>query len=195
MRRAAGTETPRIGLHFVLTNRNHETLTDMVELAHAIGAHRVEFDALVAYRPEQLALKLSPRDLDRVPELASHALDRAQELGVSTTLQRFMDPSALERGERPPPIPDAPGLAGAPCLKAWHYLVVQADGRTSPCCVLAGQGGDASERPLDTLWHSDPFLTRVRKGMLNKAPLDRCRECSRNILDHEAHIRSLLPRA
>ena len=191
-KRRAGLVLPRLALHVVVTRTNFHLLTDMVRLAHALGAFRVDFDALIAYKPEQQALKLSPAEAAKLPEIAAAALRLAEELGIATTLARFLDPATLARGDTAVPIPEEPGLAGAPCLKAWHYLVVQADGRTSPCCVLAGEGGSAREQPLAAIWERDPFLLGVREGMLEKRPLPRCRECSWNILGHEAHIRSFL---
>ena len=83
-------------------------------------------------------------------------------------------------------------LKGAPCLKAWHHLVIQADGRSSPCCVLAGQGGQAKNTALHTLWTSDAFLEDIRKNMRLQQPTARCTECSWNILMHEANIRAEL---
>ena len=190
--RRRGLDRPRIAVHTVITNLNYSSLKDIVRLASALGAGRVDFDALIAYRPEQLALKLSAEQAAALPEIAALALEEARRLGVVTTLGNFLDPRALDRGTAGPDLPEAPGLAGAPCLKAWHYLVVAADGRTSPCCVLAGMGGSAAEQSLETIWESDPFLGTVRRGMLDKRPLDRCRECSPNILAHEAHIRAAL---
>ncbi|MCB9795182.1 MAG: radical SAM protein [Alphaproteobacteria bacterium] len=198
-----GQDTPRLALHFVLTNQNHRTLPDMVRLAHALGAFRVDFDGLIAYRPEQQALALRPEQAAEVPEIAARALRDADELGIVTTLERFLDPAALRRGEALPEAPAAPeprpgdgplvaDLRGAPCLKAWHYLVVQADGRTSPCCVLAGEGESVAERSLAEVWTEGAFLERVRAGMRAGAPLPRCRECSPNILGHERAIRERL---
>jgi hypothetical protein len=69
---------------------------------------------------------------------------------------------------------------------------VQSDGRTSPCCVLAGEGESISETSMVELWANSPFLNRVREGMISGNPLPRCRECSSNILAHEAVIRSHL---
>lgn len=194
LRRKARQETPRVALHFVLTNRNWRTLPDMVRLGRALGAFRIDFDALIAYRPEQVALRLSPEQARRLPDVAAEALDLARRYGIATTLEHFLDPGRIDRGATQVPLPSEPGLSGAPCLKAWHYLVVQADGRTSPCCVLAGHGGSVRTQSLARLWTHDPFLKRVREGMLRKAPLDRCRECSWNILGHEAAIRAHLPR-
>lgn len=191
-RRRRGLDQPRLALHTVITNLNYQTLSDIVRLASALGAGRVDFDALIAYRSEQLALKLDEAQAAALPGFAARALDEARRLGVVTTLERFLDPATLARGETRVEIPAEPGLAGAPCLKAWHYLVVQADGRSSPCCVLAGEGGSAADQPLERLWREDPFLNAVRSGMLDKRPLPRCRECSQNILAHEAHIRAAL---
>lgn len=191
-KRRLGLERPRIALHTVLTNLNYRSLSEIVRLASALGAFRLDLDALIAYRPEQQALRLSPEQAAELPALAAAALRVADELGLVTTLERFLDPATLARGETRVEIPAAPGLAGAPCLKAWHYLVVQADGRVSPCCVLAGEGGSAADQPLEQVWREDPFLQSVRAGMLSKRPLERCRECSWNILAHEAHIRSFM---
>ncbi|MEC7947678.1 MAG: SPASM domain-containing protein, partial [Myxococcota bacterium] len=186
-------DAPRIALHFVLMNQNWRTLPDMIRLADSLGAFRVDFDTLIAYTPEQQALRLSADEQARVPEVAAEARALADMYGIATTLDHFLQPERLERGSVPPAAPNRPGLHGAPCLKAWHYLVVQADGRTSPCCVLAGEGGSVADQPLATAWAEDPFMLRVRSGMAEGQPLDRCRECSWNILGHEALIRDHLP--
>jgi MoaA/NifB/PqqE/SkfB family radical SAM enzyme len=192
-KRRAGLATPRIALHFVMTRENWRTLPDMVRLAHAVGAFRVDFDALIAYTPDQQALRLTDEERAAVPAVARAAMAVADDLGIATTLAHFLEPDRLDRGHTRPTAPDLPGLRGAPCLKAWHYLVVQADGRTSPCCVLAGEGGSVRDTPLAEAWRADPFLARVRAGMLAGSPLPRCRECSWNILGHEALIRDHLP--
>jgi len=193
LKKSRGLTKPRIALHFVLTKHNYTSLSDMLRLAAALGAFRVDFDALIAYREEQKAFDLSEEQKLEVPAIAAEALCLAETLGIQTTLASFLQTENLSRGEREIPLPKGEtGLKGAPCLKAWHYLVVQADGRTSPCCVLAGEGESLSETPLEKLWTESPFLESVREGMLNGQPLPRCRECSGNILAHEAVIRSHL---
>ena len=187
-----GLTHPKIALHFVLTNKNHHTLLDMVNLAHAVGAFRVDFDALIAYTPEQQALALTDKQRNEVPGLVKKAIQRAAELGIQTTLENFLSPQKLDRGNTRLETPAGVGFSAAPCLKAWHYLVVQADGKTSPCCVLAGEGGSVANQSVESLWRDDPFLNRVRTGMLRGTPLKRCSECSWNILQHEAEIRKHL---
>jgi hypothetical protein len=57
---------------------------------------------------------------------------------------------------------------------------------------LAGEGESVRDTDLATLWKDSPFLNKVREGMISGKPMARCRECSGNILAHEAVIRSHL---
>lgn len=210
LRDRRGLDHPRIALHFVLTRANFHSLEDMVHLGHTTGAFRIDFDALIAYQPEQLALVLEPHEQAQVPELARRALALADSLGIATTLEHFLDTRNLERGQRADTSDEAPPqrvapprttqveggmleqLRSAPCLKAWHYIVVQADGRTSPCCVLAGQGESVAERSLVEVWQGGDFLEEIRHAMLAGTPPARCGECSANILAHEHVVRGLV---
>ena len=153
---------------------------------------RVDFDALIAYRPEQKALELSASQQTELAQIASQAKKLAQEFSIQTTLDNFIQNEHTVRGTQAPPAGEREGLAGAPCLKAWHHLVVQADGLTSPCCVLAGQGGSIRNQSVEQLWNNDEFLEQIREAMIKHQPLARCKECSWNILSHEREIRKYL---
>ncbi|MFH1466685.1 MAG: radical SAM protein [Pseudomonadota bacterium] len=108
LRDAQGAELPRIALHFVLTRPNLHTLEETVRLGHTLGAFRIDFDALIAYRPEQLALALPPEERAEVPALAERALALAERLGIATTLAHFLEAGALQRGQRPITAPPGP---------------------------------------------------------------------------------------
>lgn len=191
LRDAAGRAAPRLALHAVVTRENVGELAGIVRLAAALGAPRVDFDALVAYTPEQRALSLSAEQAAALPALAAAALAEAEHLGVATTLARFARPDTLARGARLPEKGDGDGVAAAPCLKAWHWLAVQHDGRTSPCCVLAGEGESVAERPVAEVWEG-PYLEAIRAGMRAGRPTGRCAECSENILAAERELRARL---
>jgi len=194
MRRRAQLPKPLIALHFVITNQNYQQLSGMIDLAQAVGAYRVDFDALIAYRPEQEVLQLSPHQQTELVALAQEAQAAAKQANITTTLANFMAIDSGVRGKNLPKSGTQTGLAGAPCLKAWHHLVIQANGASSPCCVLAGQGGSAATQPLQTVWLQDQFMQTVRQQMAKHRPLNRCRECSANILKNEVVIRQHLAR-
>ena len=196
-KRKRGLEKPELVIHTVLTNQNSDRLPEFFHLANAIGVSRVDIDELIAYRPEQKKLQLSQAQRQRLPKVAQTAIDTADYYGINHRLEQYANALPTGRGngfldhraEQKSPVGT---LKGAPCLKAWHHLVVQADGRTSPCCVLAGEGGHAQEKPLKKVWETDEFLINIRTQMRNQQPTKRCAECSWNILMHEANIRSEL---
>ena len=130
-----------------------------------------------------------------------HLVKRATELNIETTLEQYLSTNIRIRGQdTPAAIGDLSlkkGLDGAPCLKPFYHLTLTADGKISPCCVLAGEGSrllDLQQVSLKALWNEDVFLQLLRKRMIEQNPIDRCRECSNNILNHEAYIRSHFPK-
>jgi MoaA/NifB/PqqE/SkfB family radical SAM enzyme len=200
-----------LAIHTVVNNKNYHEIPQIVDLAHAVGAQRVDFDDLIAYTPEQRSLILSQNQRQELQVLAQQGLSIAQKYGVATTLAQYTSKNRRLRGKDAPisignPIKDSKreysniGLEGAPCLKPFYHLTLAADGTSSPCCVLASQGGSIRQNisenktsSLQHLWYQDPFLQNLRAKMIAHNPIDRCKECSNNILDHEAYIRSHFP--
>jgi MoaA/NifB/PqqE/SkfB family radical SAM enzyme len=192
-REAAGARAPVVALHTVLVRENVDELAAIVRLAAALGAERVELDALVAYRPEQARHQLGPAERDRLPQRLREGLAESARLGIATTYARLLDPQATERGAHLPKAAAAAGLAGAPCLKPWHHLVIAADGRIAPCCVRAGEGEPVTGSLAD-LWAQSPYLRQLRATLHAGRAEGRCAECSANILAHEHNIRDALAR-
>ncbi len=188
-----GLAAPRIVIHSVLTRCNVDELAELARLAAAVGAERVELDALVAYRPEQLALQLGPAERARLPERVAEGLAAAREVGVATNYARFVDGRVTERGQHAPRGGAGEGFGAAPCLKPFHHLAVTADGHLSPCCVLAGEGESLRDKPVAEAWSTSAYLSRLRAGMLRGVATGRCAECSENILVHERAIRARIP--
>ena len=191
----------RLAIHTVITNRNYFEIPQIVELAYAVGAQRVDFDDLISYTPEQKKLELSQIQRKELRRLAQVGLKKANELKIETTLDQYLLRDTRIRGKDAPSTEKKSskgnGLESAPCLKPFYHLTLTADGKISPCCVLAGQGSrlfDMQQPSLKKLWYDDDFLQLLRKRMIDQNPIDRCRECSNNILNHESYIRSHFPK-
>ncbi len=187
-----GLDRPRIAIHTVLTRLNLREIPAILRLAAALGAWRVDVDALIAYRPEQLALALSPADHADLPAIIDAGVAEAARLGIQTSLANLRAARALRRGVEAPSSGAGTGLAAAPCLRPWHHLVLQADGRSAPCCVRTGEG-PAPHNGIASLWRESPALASLRAELLAGRAPGRCAECSENILQHERGIRVLLP--
>jgi MoaA/NifB/PqqE/SkfB family radical SAM enzyme len=189
-----GLERPRLVMHFVVTNTNAHTLGDMLRLASGLGVRRVDFDALVTWTDTQRRLALDGAGRALLQEEARRAEVLALELGIESSVGHLRAAETLRRGERklPEGLPLLPVVGRAPCLKAWHDLVVQPDGRSSPCCVLAGIGASVRHASLAEVWFRGASLREIRASMREGKPLARCVECSTNILAHEEAIRAAM---
>tara|TARA_B100000029_G_scaffold51850_2_gene47161 strand:- start:328 stop:1440 length:1113 start_codon:yes stop_codon:yes gene_type:complete len=186
-------DAPKMLVHAVVTNKNYRMFADMVRFAHAAGAYRVNFDYIIAYRPEQHALKLNERERAEVPEYVREALAVADELGMETTLEHFLHPGTMDRGEMTFPQEGAKDAAHAPCLNPWYYLVVHPDGKTSPCCVISGTGENAGDGLRDVwLGQENTYFGDLRSSMEQKVMTDLCRNCSQAIISRNDYIREYL---
>ncbi|MBJ93791.1 MAG: hypothetical protein CMP23_04865 [Rickettsiales bacterium] len=186
-------DAPRMLIHAVVTNKNYRMFSDMVRFAHALGCYRVNFDYIIAYRPEQHALKLNEAERAQVPALAREAIKLAEQLGLETTLDHFLHESTMDRGEMVFDQSGPEDVAHAPCLNPWYYLVVQPDGSTSPCCVITGTGNNVREG-LGEVWRSrdGSYFGDLRRNMQAKVMTDLCRNCSQSIIARNDYIREHL---
>ena len=194
-RRLSGGGLPRVLIHAVLTCKNVRGLTRLVELTAALGAYRLNVDILIAYRPEQRALQLTDTDLDLLPELAAQAIAAAEQLGIETNIEQLTDPRSTQRGEMTLPDDGPRTVRHAPCLNPWYYLVVDAAGSASPCCVITATGEDVRGPGLRETWENGPLFTKLRTSMIHKQPPGRCRECSLSMISRNDELRKLIDEA
>ncbi len=186
-------DAPRMLIHAVVTNKNHRMFAAMVRFAAAVGAFRVNFDYIIAYRPEQHALKLDEDERAEIPAHAREGLAEAERLGIQTTLEHFLDTRTMDRGAMTFDAPGPKDAAHAPCLNPWYYLVVHPDGKTSPCCVIPGIG-DAATDGIKPVWLGEDgtFFGDLRSSMIDKEMTDLCRNCSVSIISRNDYIRDSL---
>lgn len=185
----ANTDCPKIVFHWVITNQNFREIPAAVKLAKSLGVARIDFDGLIAYTPEQTALILNQKEQREFQDIVHLGIQLSNRLGVQTTLANHVHSS---RGTAAPPSGSKPGLLGAPCYKPWHHLTIQADGRTSPCCVLVGEGESVRGSSLSDFWGQSAYLNGMRESMIAHTPPKRCQECSPNILSQECAIQKAM---
>lgn len=192
LKRERGLTSPRMLIHTVVTNKNFRLLPRMVEQAWAVGCFRVNFDYIIAYRPEQSALNLDDDERVEIREYALRGIEVAKRLGIETTLEQFLDVRTMERGRMAFERVGPDDVAHAPCLNPWYYLVVHPTGRVSPCCVIAGPGEDVREAGLAATWERGKYFTDLRGSMRKKVMTDLCRNCSQHIIARNDYIREHL---
>ena len=185
-----GVSKPTLVFHWVITNENLHEIPSLLQLADNLGVERIDFDTLIAYKPEQERLSLSDTERRTLKAMASDICRSQSPNTVSHNLSQFIT-TVENRGTTLPSSGSKSGLLGAPCYKPWHHLTIQANGRTSPCCVLAGSGEVITE-DLQSFWRENRYFQEMRQSMVNHRPPSRCAECSRNILQQEKLIQEAL---
>lgn len=185
---------PRMLIHTVVTRLNYTQLADIVTLAHRLGCFRVNFDALVPYRPEQLALAMTPEDRAAIPHFAEAGLAVAEKLGMETTLSQFLTSRALDRGHMQFHSDPQEDLLNSPCLNPWHHIVVHHNGKVSPCCVIPAEEhcDDVRLRSLREVWFQGKTFTGLREDFLKKQLTRHCPNCSLSIISQNDTVRSFM---
>lgn len=204
LKKETGKDTPRLLFHTVITNKNHTQIPEIVDLAASLGCFRVNFDAIVAYRPEQEILNLNAVHRQALAKSAEAGLKRAERHGLATTLEQFVDrgpapdgalsqgQSALDRGNMKFDLSGPTGdVLGSPCLNPWHHIVVHHNGRVSPCCVIPAEDSadSAGEMSLKELWFKGPYFTGLRAKFEDKLLTRHCPNCSMAIIGQNDVIR------
>lgn len=188
---AAGALLPRVLIHTVITRLNYTQISDILRLAHSLGCFRVNFDALIPYRPEQEALAMRPEERAALPALAEAGLVLAERLGLETSLHQFLTARALDRGRMTFPTLPTQDLENAPCLNPWHHIVIHHNGRVSPCCVIPGEdhADSVAQRSLAEVWFDGPFFRGLREHFMAKQLTRHCPSCSMSIIGQNDVIR------
>ncbi len=192
LRRLADADLPRILVHSVLTRHNADQLERLVALAGALGAYRINVDALIAYRPEQRDLLLSDDQRGALAGQVARAVEAAERLGIEHSLEQLVERRTTERGEMELPRTGPDDIAHAPCLNPWYYMVVDAGGFVSPCCVITDTGEDVRAAGLRASWEQGRVLGELRDRMLHKDAPARCQECSVAMISRNEELRRIL---
>ena len=172
--RAAATAGMAAGVRVTLQRANFQQLTELVDLAHALGAQRVSFLAVDVANPHAFARREGPQfDLALRPEDLPHferrlrALerDRAERFRsgfiaespqkLRRILQYFTAVCAL--GSYPPVRCNAPEFSA----------VIDASGRAHPCFFIAGPAGARALDDLEETLNGEEMIslrTQIRAG-------------------------------
>ena len=193
-----GTEGPLIAFNTVLSRRNVDHLTDMIELAARYGVDMVNFEPITVHSPLGEALSLGPSELGRLPEQAGKAARAAERLGVVTNVAHYtegdlaanantMDQVIRRDGSEETGLsePEAREEAGPAeedylslvCYEPWYHLVIKVDGQAGPCCIYDEAGVNVKDNSLREIWLGGHFR-RIREAIRSRRLPRYCAICN-----------------
>ena len=187
---AGGSDLPRITVTTVLSGLNLRQMPDLVELAADQGAAEITFQSLKDMSPLCGELHVLPEDRDTLDAAAAEALRRAAARGLMTNAGNFRQSTVvdaighLDRVMRADVHELADPVLGAHCFVPWTTMVVQVNGRVSPCWEWDGpELGNVGDQDLSAIWHGGVFADWRRTFGEQTVP-DHCAQCCLGFLDH-----------
>lgn len=207
-KRAARAHSPFIGVTSVLTNRNHDRIPEMVELAARLGAQVFTLTPLVVHHEEGEWLKLKKKDWN----LFLSSLGKAQRVASShcleTNLWDFSSPEFVrdandrrnhllrEGGEdgkgagcQPQAGRGGVDFSNAACYEPWTTLVVHPDGYVNPC-ERGAKVTHIGERSLAEVWREDRHLLAMREKFLRGELPQDCAKCCGPLVSATLELRA-----
>ncbi len=149
--------TPLIHLQFILMRQNMHQRKDMIEIGRRLGADRLSFKTVQVTDYEGGADFL-PDD----PEITRYA-GRTDSGKYITRKRKFF--------------PDE-------CLRLWYSIVINSDGRVSPCCFDKDGDyalGNLIDEDFESLWRGENYQD-FRQHLLNsRYDLDMCNDCTEGL--------------
>jgi MoaA/NifB/PqqE/SkfB family radical SAM enzyme len=191
-----GRSMPELVIYATVTNLTYDKVDQFVELAASIGSGvKVFLSALIIEKGGSLELGLNPEQKAGFPEMVHRGLRRAEELGVETNFQRYLDVELIEDGTnmhrkyRPA---ERVGLAGAMCYEPWLTAAIMPDGQLGPCCAFYDPKSlSIKDLTLEQVW-TGPYMQRVREGMFDGKPPAYCVRCPSNLYADKEAMRVIL---
>jgi len=159
---------------FCAMRRNITQLLDYVELAHRVGARRIQVNYLMVTDPKhKLEKECMYFNQDEYDSYVSTAKVKAAKLGINLTHQPIFQTFKMNTDELPP------------CYRPWEHLNVSQEGDATICCGGSGALGNIFKEDFFKVWNSKQF-TAFRKTVNSPNPPAACKVCTRGREDPTA---------
>ena len=190
-------ELPYVGFNTILTRKNYTRLVEHIELAHDVGFQLVYFEPLYSGYVKGERLHLNEEETEEMQPFIREAKRRAEELGVSTNVERFAKRKDLvDKGDLSKTIlreagNDPDSWLSLPCYQPWFLMGIKGSGLAG-CCSSFEIGEHIHHKSLTEVWYGKVF-DKLRGGMLDKKLPFYCDKCSIYVVMDNKEIRKKMP--
>ncbi|MCX5769885.1 MAG: radical SAM protein [Candidatus Hydrogenedentes bacterium] len=185
-----GRSAPGVRVACVLSRFNSDSLCEMVEKMHEMGATTLVFIQMIVYADGMADLAPTAEQFSQL----RRQYERARALGLRLGLETAL--AALPPGETPAARERKNGgnrYNRALCVEPWLSLVVLPWGRCAPCCVFGnGMTDSLQERNLKDIWYGEAMQRIRHQVMEGTAPEDCITKCLAQYADRRAKILTFL---
>lgn len=182
-----GVTTPRVLIAGVLTTKNFRQLPEMMRFTHEMGCLKLSMNPIVISNPPYepaYALKLTHQELAELPEYCLEAKRIADELGLETNVDDFIDVRYVggtnkllevirEDSERAV----TTGFCAAHCFLPWQVMAIRPYGLVGPCVLFNDDESESlNDKTIEEIW-TGPYFNRIRERIIAHDLPDYCARC------------------
>ncbi len=177
-----GTRKPKLRINTVLTNKNYDRLSELVELVSEFGCEDIQLQPMTPFSEvgEECVFDGKDEELDKYLERASQA---AEEQGIYNNFENFVSSDIVKRTDEIDEVTiegldsSSGSFSSAPCYQPWYSMVILPDGTVGQCSIFGGDGGEQIKgKSLREVWFGE-YFEEVRRRILDHDLFSYCKNC------------------
>jgi MoaA/NifB/PqqE/SkfB family radical SAM enzyme len=193
IRDSKNSKKPYIGFNTILNRMNFDKISEMIKLAHEVGAELVFFEPIYPWYSE-IDLTIPEEKTRDLIKAVKKGEKLAKKLGIDTNVKDFLEVHLADKTNLKEKIlrevKGLNGFIGAPCFRPWYLMGVKASGFTG-CCSTFEAGEFIQGKHLQDVWFGKPF-DKLREEMISKKIPDYCSKCSIVVLNENRVLRKMM---
>lgn len=202
-KRKGGSMLPKLCIHYVLTNRNHTQIAEMVHLISDLNVENFFIEPVVNLcETSDLGESLKLKDAEQ-KKIAARHLKEGHELcdakSIENNLHLLKEELIAsvndmkrhleqERKKNTHIAEPGNGIAGTICYEPSLNMIIRPNGTVGPCCMFDFQSLSIKDKTLEEIWFGETFQKireQIKKGELP----GRCSNCNPGQVINNQRIR------
>ncbi len=188
---------PLVRFNIVITNKNYETLADIIKFAKDVSCEDVEFQPLTVWSKNSERFKLTGNQLAEFKSMILAIKSLAEKNNIYTNIDNFLDTDVVEKaaGEMDELMnkqKEENRFLELPCFEPWYNMIILPEGKVTACSIAGSSNGDSiMKNSLKEVWLGD-YYENLRKALLDKKLPDYCKRCCAVVFVENQKIKSRL---
>ena len=162
---------PIIAFNTVISNKNHNKLDKIIDLAQKNGVSIVNFEPITIHSKLGQQLKPDNQEIMDMQKQIEKAEVLSKRYNIHTNISNFKETELVTSKNKMGSVilkktNKKKNLADAICLEPWYHLVIKVDGETGPCCIFSEKKMNVKDKSLKEIWYSN-YFNNLRKSILS----------------------------
>jgi len=188
---------PKINIHSVITNKNYNSLDEIIKLAHKLKVKDVLFTHLFKMNKHFNELSLKKKHINGFEINVKKAYELSLKYHMNTNLKDYIKTIRVKDLGKMDILLKARSresnnkILSIPCFEPWYQIIILNDGKVGYCGRYSGNAKSENVRSkkLKDIWYGKNFEKIRRKIIMGKLPKF-CRVCPTSRILRNENLRN-----